>query len=137
MSIGTYAIIIDESVHNITCADIDIWKPNVVYPTATIVGLSSYTGPISIGTTYKDNQFIFPSVDTISVSEAYKQLRTQRSFELSRSDWTQGADVPVGIKTVWQPYRQSLRDLPSNVNDSNVVDVASDFSHSLWPTKPS
>tara|TARA_R100000152_G_C6633757_1_gene80523 strand:- start:38 stop:451 length:414 start_codon:yes stop_codon:yes gene_type:complete len=137
MSIESYAVIIDESVYNITDADIDVWKPHETYPTATIVGLSSYTGPISVGTTYKDNQFIFPSVATISVSEAYKQLRTDRSFELSRSDWTQGADVPVGIKTAWQPYRQSLRDLPSNVNDSNVVEVATNRSHSLWPTKPS
>lgn len=133
----SYAVIIDESVYNITCADIDVWKPHETYPTATIVGLSSYTGPISVGTTYKDNQFIFPSVATISVSEAYKQLRTDRSFELSRSDWTQGADVPVGIKTAWQPYRQSLRDLPSNVNDSNVVEVVTNRSHSLWPTPPS
>ena len=137
MSIESYAVIIDESVYNIIDADIDVWKPHETYPTATIVGLSSYTGPISVGTTYKDNQFIFPSVATISVSEAYKQLRTDRSFELSRSDWTQGADVPVGIKTAWQPYRQSLRDLPSNVNDSNVVEVATNRSHSLWPTKPS
>ena len=137
MSIEQYAIIIDESVYNITCADIDVWKPNELFPNATIVGLSSYTGPISIGTTYKDNQFIFPSVATISVSEAYKQLRSDRNFELSKSDWTQGADVPAGIKTAWQSYRQSLRDLPSNVNDSNVVEVATNRSHSLWPTRPS
>ena len=57
-----------------------------------------------------------------------KELRETRTKLLAETDWTQGADVPVGIKTTYQSYRQALRDLPANTTDP---------ANPVWPTKPS
>ena len=61
-----------------------------------------------------------------------KFLRGRRNVKLSQCDWTQGADVPVGIKTTWQAYRQQLRDLPNNQTPSDET-----LSNITWPTEPS
>jgi hypothetical protein len=37
----------------------------------------------------------------------------ERSNLLKESDWTQLPDVPEATKLAWQPYRQALRDIPS------------------------
>jgi len=143
MSIGTYAVIMNESVVDVIIwnsdTDTSTWDSSADsrYPNSIIVGVSSYSHPVGIGMTFKDNQFIFDSPDEISVSEGYVIIRSRRDNKLISSDWTQGADVPVGIKTAWQPYRQALRDIPTNVTDSTVVGIATDPSHSIWPTPPS
>ena len=54
-------------------------------------------------------------------------MRKQRDDLLISSDWTQGADVPSGIKTPWATYRASLRDVPTQSDPDNIT----------WPTKPS
>jgi len=54
-------------------------------------------------------------------------LRTKRNLMLQASDWTQGADVPTGIKSAWTIYRQALRDITETY--SSLDDV-------VWPTKP-
>lgn len=55
------------------------------------------------------------------------ELREQRNFLLSKTDWTQAADVPQATKDKWAPYRQALRDIPQQAEfPMNVV----------WPTKP-
>ena len=56
------------------------------------------------------------------------KLRSIRNSKLQSSDWTQGADVPVGIQTAWAAYRAKLRDLPA---------TTSDHSNVTWPTPPS
>ena len=61
-----------------------------------------------------------------------KFLRGKRNGKLYACDWTQGADVPVGIKTAWQAYRQQLRDLPANQTPSDES-----LSNITWPTEPS
>lgn len=47
----------------------------------------------------------------------YKQVEDnvllQRSIMLQQSDWSQMADTPEATKLAWQPYRQALRDIPS------------------------
>jgi hypothetical protein len=53
-------------------------------------------------------------------------VRAERDRLLADSDWTQVADAPVD-SAVWSVYRQSLRDIPSQVGFPwNVV----------WPTQP-
>ena len=59
-------------------------------------------------------------------------LRVERNRKLSLTDWSQGGDVPVGIKTAYQDYRQSLRDLPASQTPAD-----NELSNITWPTKPS
>ena len=61
-----------------------------------------------------------------------KLLRIERNSKLALTDWSQGGDVPVGIKTAYQAYRQALRDLPAN-----QTPVDNELSNITWPTKPS
>ena len=74
-------------------------------------------------------------IAAIEAAFPLKYLREERDAMLVESDWTQGADVPVGIKTTYQTYRQSLRDLPSDsskwtMDDNGMLSIN-------WPTKPS
>lgn len=67
--------------------------------------------------------------------ETLQALRSARTKELSRTDWTQVPDSPLSDskKAEWATYRQALRDLPSNYTyDSNKV-----FVQEYFPTKPS
>tara|TARA_B100000378_G_scaffold191349_1_gene155552 strand:- start:34 stop:414 length:381 start_codon:yes stop_codon:yes gene_type:complete len=61
-----------------------------------------------------------------------KLLRVERNQKLALTDWSQGGDVPVGIKTAYQEYRQALRDLPAN-----QTPIDNELSNITWPTKPS
>ncbi len=61
-----------------------------------------------------------------------KLLRIERNSKLALTDWSQGGDVPVGIKTAYQAYRQALRDLPANQTPTD-----NELSNITWPTKPS
>ena len=61
-----------------------------------------------------------------------KLLRIERNSKLALTDWSQGGDVPVGIKTAYQEYRQALRDLPANQTPAD-----NELSNITWPTKPS
>lgn len=53
--------------------------------------------------------------------------RTQRNTKLVETDWTQAADVPQVIKDSYAPYRQALRDLPTQSGFPNQV---------VWPDAP-
>ena len=55
-----------------------------------------------------------------------KSVREDRNKRLSDCDWTQLADAPVD-DLVWAAYRQSLRDVPSQVGFPWDV---------VWPAKP-
>ena len=59
-------------------------------------------------------------------------LRIERNQKLALTDWSQGGDVPVGIKTAYQTYRQALRDLPASQTPAD-----NELSNITWPTKPS
>lgn len=57
---------------------------------------------------------------------AEQNVRDKRNVLLQKSDWTQVADAPVD-HAAWAVYRQSLRDVSSQVGfPYNVV----------WPTEP-
>lgn len=52
--------------------------------------------------------------------------RNQRNNLLADSDWTQVADAPVD-QTAWAAYRQSLRDITSQIGFPETID---------WPIPP-
>ena len=134
---GAYAIIEDNKVTNVIVWDGD--TINNPPPTGTTyVGIGS-TERVGVGQSYIDGKFVIPEyVDPRPLSDYYKQVREKRNEKLVASDWTQYPDSPLDStkKTEWATYRQALRDLPTNVTDSNVKDVIY-VSHSVWPTKPS
>ena len=54
-------------------------------------------------------------------------VRAERDRLLAVCDWTQGKDVLDAVSNLWVPYRQALRDVPSQAEFPwNVI----------WPTKP-
>lgn len=55
------------------------------------------------------------------------QVRITRDKLLSDSDWTQTADQSPARKTLWQPYRQALRDVPKQAGFPATID---------WPALP-
>lgn len=67
-----------------------------------------------------------PSTEELN-TEVLRQVRNRRNDQLGQTDWTQMPDSPLSTvdKEAWATYRQSLRDLPSTVNNTvtNISDV--------------
>ena len=61
-------------------------------------------------------------ISELEIAEPMRLLRMERDRLLIRTDWTQGDDVPVGIKTNYTTYRQKLRDLPSS--STPIIDLS-------------
>jgi len=40
-------------------------------------------------------------------------IRRDRDALLAKTDWTQGKDIADDVSTSWAPYRQALRDVPT------------------------
>mgnify|MGYP003303139583 CR=1 FL=1 len=76
-------------------------------------------------------------ITELEAAEPMRLLRKERDRLLKETDWTQGYDVPVGIKTNYITYRQKLRDLPST--STPIIDTSSPMGITsvTWPTKPS
>jgi len=55
------------------------------------------------------------------------QARAKREQLLTSCDWTQTADQSSAIKTLWQAYRQALRDVPKQAGFPATIE---------WPTLP-
>jgi hypothetical protein len=55
------------------------------------------------------------------------EVRAERNTKLAATDWTQAADVPQVLKYRYAPYRQALRDLPTQAGFPWTID---------WPTQP-
>jgi len=53
--------------------------------------------------------------------EIMKTVRNYRDRELKETDWTAGTDVPQAIKDIFNPYRQLMRDLPSQEGVTELV----------------
>lgn len=53
--------------------------------------------------------------------------RAQRDALLTATDWTQLRDVPDATAALWSPYRQALRDVPTQKGFPSTV---------AWPTAP-
>ena len=56
-------------------------------------------------------------------------VRDERDEKLNLCDWTQMPDSPLSDadKTLWQTYRQALRDVPAQTNFPTDI---------TWPTEP-
>jgi len=59
-------------------------------------------------------------------SQQAASVREERNKRLKDSDWTQVSDAPVN-QVVWATYRQTLRDVPSQVGFPWEIQ---------WPIKP-
>ena len=75
-------------------------------------------------------------ITELEAAEPMRLLRKERDRLLKETDWTQGYDVPVGIKTNYITYRQKLRDLPST--STPIIDTSSPtgITSVSWPTEP-
>jgi len=84
-----------------------------------------------------------PAVYQLEISLAYMPLieasilsdiRNKRMSLLLSSDWTQVSDAPLSVenKALWITYRQDLRDLPEDVNMTNLGSI----EDVVFPTAP-
>ena len=75
---------------------------------------------------------------TAYMNDRKREIREERDKRLLDCDWTQGADSPLSDsdKTLWQTYRQGLRDMPTQVDSSNATQDLI-IENVTWPTKPS
>lgn len=60
------------------------------------------------------------------IEAKWVEIREIRNELLKECDWTQLADIPSETKTIWQTYRQELRDVTTQTNPFNII----------WPAKP-
>jgi hypothetical protein len=65
-------------------------------------------------------------VDTRTTASQWDLVREERNKKLQQSDWTQLSDIPQETKTLWEPYRQALRDVTLQADPFNIT----------WPTPP-
>lgn len=63
------------------------------------------------------------SLDTRKAAD----IREERNAKLAATDWTQASDVPQSVKDSYAPYRQALRDLPTQSGFPNQI---------VWPVAP-
>lgn len=90
--------------------------------------LISYENAISIkdGVTKPSKDEFDAKYNEIVSSQPLINLRNQRNFLLSQSDWRDLPSYPGSNQEAWRTYRQQLRDLPSTTDPSNPT----------WPTPP-
>ena len=55
------------------------------------------------------------------------EIRDERNKLLQECDWSQSRDISDSVATLWQPYRQELRDITSQTGFPFNIE---------WPTKP-
>lgn len=64
--------------------------------------------------------------DPRTIDSQWEVIRMKRNQLLQATDWTQLADIPQETKTLWEPYRQALRDITSQSDPFNIT----------WPVPP-
>ena len=64
-----------------------------------------------------------------AAARAWEALRRERDNKIAKSDWRANSDVTMSDAS--KTYRQSLRDLPSTLNDTTVQETIT------WPEEPS
>lgn len=102
-----------------------------------IVGVTTDTGESILGDMTIDWTTFKNKYDEELVKWPKTLLRLERNVKILNTDWSQLDDVPAGIKTAYQSYRQALRDLPANVSPKLDDDGNLDQSSFTWPTEPS
>ena len=101
-----------------------------------VVGITT-TGESILSTPSKDWATFKAKYDELEVKFPMDELRIVRNMKLTETDWSQLGDVPVGIKTSYESYRQALRDLPASANPKLNNQGYLDDSSFTWPTQPS
>ena len=115
--------IVDESTYLSKCQE--------VVGVTTDTNESILSAPSKNWTTFK------AKYDELETKFPMDELRIRRNIKLTETDWSQLGDVPVGIKTTYESYRQALRDLPSTASPTLNAEGYIDNSSITWPTKPS
>jgi hypothetical protein len=62
----------------------------------------------------------------VRIQNKWEEIREIRNELLQECDWTQLGDIPNETKTIWQTYRQELRDVTNQSSPFSIV----------WPAKP-
>lgn len=77
------------------------------------------------------------TIEIESSIDYWKKLRIKRNYRLLNCDWTQLPDSKLtqSQKLEWEIYRQSLRDLPENIQDPKPLVL--DENDLDWPISPS
>ena len=114
--------IVDESTYLSKCQE--------VVGVTTDTNESILSAPSKNWTTFK------AKYDELETKFPMDELRIRRNNKLTETDWSQLGDVPVGIKTTYESYRQALRDLPASANPTLDEDGFLDHSSITWPTEP-
>ena len=115
--------IVDESTYLSKCQE--------VVGVTTDTNESILSAPSKNWTTFK------AKYDELETKFPMDELRMVRNMKLTETDWSQLGDVPVGIKTTYESYRQALRDLPASANPKLDADGNLDQTSFTWPTEPS
>jgi len=102
-----------------------------------VVGVTTDTGESILGDMTIDWTTFKKKYDEELAKYPMSLLRMQRNQRILNTDWSQLGDVPVGIKTTYESYRQALRDLPASANPKLDADGNLDESSFTWPTEPS
>jgi hypothetical protein len=75
-----------------------------------------------------DYDFDFPTKTwVLNTTRLEADVRARRTRLLRESDWTQLPDVADTTRLAWQPYRQSLRDIPLQPGYPTAI---------TWPVAP-
>jgi len=64
-----------------------------------------------------------------AADRAWKSLRDERDRKIATTDWRASNDLTLSAE--WSAYRQALRDLPANYDDTTVQ------GEITWPIEPS
>ena len=102
-----------------------------------IVGVTTDTNESILSTPSKNWTTFKAKYDELETKFPMDELRMVRNNKLTETDWSQLGDVPVGIKTTYESYRQALRDLPASANPKLDADGNLDQTSFTWPTEPS
>ena len=102
-----------------------------------VVGVTTDTNESILGAPSKDWATFKAKYDELELKFPMDELRIIRNVKLTETDWSQLGDVPVGIKTTYESYRQALRDLPASANPKLDDDGNLDQTSFTWPTEPS
>jgi len=96
-----------------------------VYPvTVEDQPVTAHNETVSLNTMPTENNGVWTVGWTVRVwtseelTELEDQIRYERDEKLTASDWTQISDSPLSDadKTLWQTYRQELRDVPTQTS---------------------
>ena len=102
-----------------------------------VVGVTTDTGEGILGDMTIDWTTFKTKYDEEITKYPMTILRLERNQRILSTDWSQLGDVPVGIKTTYESYRQALRDLPASANPKLDADGNLDQTSFTWPTEPS